>query len=86
MNAAWKLVKEAAKYSHREPYWELMRKRFGIRERDIKDALRFLEAQGELRIRRSIDGRRLYVLTLRDIRKNPVRLDRWLTLKRRPER
>lgn len=84
LEVAWKLVKEAAKYSHREPYWKFMRKRFGIGEKDIKDALRFLEERGEVRIKRSVDGRRLYVLTLKDIRENPVRLDRWLSISKKP--
>ena len=61
-----------------------MRKRFGIGEKDIKDALRFLEERGEVRIKRSVDGRRLYVSTLKDIRENPVRLDRWLPISKKP--
>ncbi|NJE04864.1 hypothetical protein E3E36_01590 [Thermococcus sp. M36] len=77
---AWKLVREAARYSHHEPYWEFLKKNFDVRAEDIKDALRFLEENGEVQIKRSIDGKRLYVSTLKDIRENPVRLDRWLGL------
>ncbi|NJE62418.1 hypothetical protein [Thermococcus sp. 21S7] len=77
---AWKLVREAARYSIHEPYWEFLKKSFDVRAEDIKDALRFLEEHGEVQIKRSIDGKRLYVSTLKDIRENPVRLDRWLGL------
>ncbi|NJE10734.1 hypothetical protein [Thermococcus sp. MAR1] len=77
---AWKLVREAARYSNREPYWEFLKQNFDVRAEDVKDALRFLEEKGELQIKRSIDGKRLYVSTLKDIRENPVRLDRWLRL------
>ncbi len=77
---AWKLVREAARYSNREPYWEFLKRNFDVRAEDIKDALRFLEERGEVQIKRSIDGKRLYVSTLKDIRENPVRLDRWLRL------
>ena len=85
---AWKLVREAARYAHHEPYWKFLKENFEVRADEIKDALRFLEESGELQIKRSIDGKRLYVLTLKDIRENPVRLDRWLglTSKRRPTR
>ncbi|WP_297091337.1 hypothetical protein [Thermococcus sp.] len=77
---AWKLVREAARYSSHEPYWEFLKKNFDVRAEDVKDALRFLEEKGELQIKRSIDGKRLYVSTLKDIRENPVKLDRWLRL------
>lgn len=50
----------------------------GLRERDVKALLSFLEERGKLRIRRGRDGRRLYVLTLRELRKSPVKLDEWL--------
>ncbi len=77
---AWKVVKEAARYSRTEPYWDFLKKNFDVRERDIKEAMLFLEEIGELEIMRSLDGRRLYVSTLKDIRENPVKLDRWLKL------
>ncbi|CAD5244668.1 conserved protein of unknown function [Thermococcus camini] len=77
---AWELVRAAARYSLREPYWDFLRENFEVRAEEVKDALRFLEETGELQIKRSIDGKRLYVSTLKDIRKNPVRLDRWLGL------
>ncbi|ASJ13699.1 hypothetical protein [Thermococcus radiotolerans] len=77
---AWKLVREAARYSNREPYWDFLKRNFDVRAEDVKDALRFLEEKGELQIKRSVDGKRLYVSTLKDIRENPVRLDRWLGL------
>ncbi|ASJ07474.1 hypothetical protein [Thermococcus pacificus] len=85
---AWKLVHEAARYSNHEPYWEFLKENFEVRADEIKDVLRFLEGRGELQIKRSIDGKRLYVSTLKDIRENPVRLDRWLRLtsRRRPMR
>lgn len=75
---AWKVVKEAARYSRIEPYWDFLKRNFDVRERDIKEAMLFLEENGELEIMRSLDGRRLYVSTLKDIRENPVKLDRWL--------
>ncbi|QDA31435.1 hypothetical protein FH039_07250 [Thermococcus indicus] len=77
---AWELVREAARYSLHEPYWGFLRENFDVRAEEVKEALRFLEERGELQIKRSIDGRRLYVSTLKDIRENPVRLDRWLGL------
>ncbi|AFL95829.1 hypothetical protein CL1_1632 [Thermococcus cleftensis] len=85
---AWELVREAVRYSSREPYWEFLRRSFDVRAEDIKDALRFLEEAGEVQIKRSVDGKRLYVSTLKDIRENPVRLDRWLRSisKKRPAR
>ena len=80
IDVAWKLVREAARYARHEPYWEFLKENFGVRVDEIKDALRFLEESGELQIKRSIDGKRLYVSTLKDIKENPVRLDRWLWL------
>ncbi|ASI98970.1 hypothetical protein [Thermococcus celer] len=77
---AWGLVREAARYSTHEPYWDYLRESFDVRAKEIKDALLFLEGRGEVEIKRSADGRRLYVSTLKDIRRNPVRLDRWLGL------
>ncbi|WP_297437040.1 hypothetical protein [Thermococcus sp.] len=77
---AWELVRKVARYSNREPYWEFLKQNFEVRAEDVKDALRFLEEKGEIQIKRSVDGRRLYVSTLKDIRKNPVKLDRWLGL------
>ncbi|MCD6372512.1 MAG: hypothetical protein J7L37_03035 [Thermococcus sp.] len=77
---AWKLVREAARHSNHEPYWEFIKKSFDVRAEDVKEALRFIEERGELQIKRSIDGRRLYVSTLKNIRENPVSLDRWLGL------
>ncbi|NJD99796.1 hypothetical protein E3E26_08380 [Thermococcus sp. LS1] len=77
---AWKLVREAAKYAHYEPYWEFLKEAFNVRAEDIKEAMRFLEESGKLEIKRSTDGRRLYVSTLKDIKENPVKLDRWLGL------
>ena len=81
---AWDLVRKAAGYSHHEPYWDFLRETFNVRAEEVKDALRFLEENGELRIKRSIDGKRLYVSTLKDIRDKPVRLDRWLLISRKP--
>ena len=81
---AWRLVREAARYAEGEPYWKFLKENFEVRADEIKDALRFLEESGELQIKRSIDGRRLYVSTLKDIRENPVRLDRWLSISRKP--
>ncbi len=86
IKVAWRLVREAAKYSRREPYWEFLRREFGVKPEEIKDVLRFLEENGEIEVHRSVDGRHLWVSTLKDIRENPVRLDRWLrsTSKRQP--
>lgn len=81
---AWRLIREAARYAEGEPYWDFLKNAFDVRADDVKDALRFLEETGEVRIKRSVDGRRLYVSTLKDIRENPVRLDRWLSISRKP--
>jgi len=78
---AKKLVMELAKYSHKEPFWETVRE-LGLRPDHVKEVMLFLEENGEIEIRRSSDGKRLWVLTLRDIRHNPVKLDRWLALKK----
>ncbi len=77
---AWKVVKEAARYSRIEPYWDFLKRNFDVKEKDIKEAMLFLEEEGELEIIRSLDGKRLYVSTLKDIRENPIKLDRWLKL------
>ena len=77
VKVAWAIVRKAAKYSDSEPFWEVLKSR-GVNPEGIKDAMRFLEEVGELQIKRSIDGRRLYVSTLKDIRRNPIKLDRWL--------
>ncbi|WP_457751574.1 hypothetical protein [Thermococcus sp.] len=86
--AAWELIREAARYSRHEPYWEFLRMEFSVKPEEIKDAMKFLEEEGELEVHRSVDGRHLWVSTLKDIRENPVRLDRWLisTSKRQPTR
>ncbi|WP_297512738.1 hypothetical protein [Thermococcus sp.] len=78
---AKKLVMELARHSHREPFWETVRE-LGLRPDHVKEVMLFLEENGEIEIRRSSDGKRLWVLTLRDIRRNPIRLDRWLALKK----
>ncbi|RLF78510.1 hypothetical protein DRN34_01930 [Thermococci archaeon] len=78
IKVAWSIIKKIAKYSHAEPYWDFLKENFGIREKDIKEIMRFLEESGELEIHRSVDGKRLYVSTLKDIKENPVKLDRWL--------
>lgn len=78
LEAAWGLVREAARYSRQEPYWDFLKREFGVKPEEIKDALRFLEEHGEIEVHRSVDGRHLWVSTLKDIRENPVRLDRWL--------
>ncbi|WP_054841615.1 hypothetical protein [Thermococcus peptonophilus] len=84
--AAWAIVREAARFSTVEPYWEFIRGEFGgVNPSHIKDAMRFLEEiGGELEIKRSADGKRLWVMTLRDIKRNPVKLDRWLSTSKRP--
>ncbi|WP_297551089.1 hypothetical protein [Thermococcus sp.] len=73
------LIREVAKLSHEEPFWEAVKK-LGLKPEAVKEAMLYLEGRGEIEIKRSSDGKRLWVLTLRDIRKNPVRLDRWLGL------
>jgi len=78
------IVQELARHSHREPFWETVRE-LGLRPDHVKEVMLFLEENGEIKIRRSSDGKRLWVLTLRDIRRNPIRLDRWLALKK-PQR
>jgi|GEM_PF-728410 len=88
VRAAWELIRAAARYSRHEPYWEFLKGEFGVRPEEIKEALRFLEEEGEIEVHRSVDGRHLWVSTLKDIRENPVRLDRWLRLtsKKQPKR
>ena len=83
LKLAHELVKELARHSNKEPFWGEVRK-LGLKPDRVKRVMLFLEENGELEIKRSVDGRRLWVLTLRDIKRNPVRLDRWLTLKRPP--
>jgi hypothetical protein len=82
--AAWAVVKEASRFSTREPYWEFIRSELGVSPNHIKEAMAFLEELGELEIKRSVDGKRLWVMTLRDIKRNPVKLDRWLSISKRP--
>ncbi|WP_457742907.1 hypothetical protein [Thermococcus sp.] len=82
---AREIVRELARHSWKEPFWKTVRK-LGLREEHVKEVMLFLEENGEIEIRRSSDGKRLWVLTLRDIRRNPVKLDRWLTLRRRQKR
>lgn len=75
---AWEVVKVASRHSLKEPFWRTIRETFGVREKDVKEIMRFLEEKKELRILRSSDGKRLYVSTLRKIRKAPKTLDEWL--------
>jgi len=84
---AWQLVRELAKFSREEPFWEFVRG-LGLKPETAKEAMLFLEERGELDIKRSRDGKRLWVSTLRDIRENPIKLDRWLKLtsRRQPMR
>jgi len=78
---AKELVNELARHSQREPFWEAVRE-LGLKPERVKEVMLFLEEEGEIEIRRSSDGKRLWVLTLRAIRRNPVKLDRWLALKK----
>ncbi|WP_088857107.1 hypothetical protein [Thermococcus profundus] len=80
LELARELVRVASKHSLAEPFWEKVRE-LGLKPGFVKDALHLLEEKGEVRIKRSVDGRNLYVLTLREIRRNPVRLDRWINLR-----
>ena len=75
---AWRVIRSAARYSNREPFWEFLRDQFGIKDREIKEIMLFLEEANELKIKRSHDGKRLYVSTLKDIKENPIKLDQWL--------
>ena len=84
LELAREIVRELARYSREEPFWEAIRK-LGLKPEHVKEVMLFLEENGEIEIRRSSDGKRLWVLTLRDIRRNPVKLDRWLALKK-PQR
>ncbi|NJE07916.1 hypothetical protein E3E31_05170 [Thermococcus sp. M39] len=78
IKTAWRIIRNTAKYSNREPFWEFLQEQFGIRDREIKEIMLFLEETNELKIKRSQDGKRLYVSTLKDIKENPVKLDQWL--------
>jgi len=77
---AWQLVRELARYSREEPFWDSIREMFGLRAETVKEIMFFLEERGKLDIKRSVDGKRLWISTLKDIKENPVRLDRWLGL------
>lgn len=77
---AWETVRKASAYAFSGSFWESAKKA-GLKEREIKNALILLEGAGEITIKRSRDGRRLYVLTLRELKKNPVRLDRWIIIR-----
>lgn len=82
---AHELVMELARHSIQEPFWDEVKK-LGLTPDKVKEVMLFLEERGEIEIKRSSDGRRLWVLTLRDIKRNPVKLDRWLALKKRQEK
>ncbi|MCD6559023.1 MAG: hypothetical protein J7K57_04010 [Palaeococcus sp.] len=75
---AWVIVKRASRYSYEEPFWQFLKRKFNVREMEIKEIMRFLEEKGELEILRSRDGKHLYVSTLKKISRNPVTLDKWL--------
>ena len=79
------LIMELARHSSRKPFWDEVKK-LGLTPDKVKEVMLFLEGSGEIEIKRSSDGRRLWVLTLRDIKRNPVKLDRWLALKKRQEK
>ncbi|NPA47987.1 MAG: hypothetical protein GXO14_05030 [Thermococci archaeon] len=81
---AWRIVRRVASYSRscRGSFWECVRERTGVSEVRIKEAMDYLEKIGKLRIRRSRDGRHLYVLTLAILGRNPTSLDRWIAVKR----
>lgn len=59
------ILKELIKFSGEEPYWERVEGELKIKEYEAKEVLLFLESIGEIKIRRSKNGRRLYVLTLK---------------------
>ncbi|WP_048146769.1 hypothetical protein [Pyrococcus abyssi] len=80
LTIAKRILKELIKLSESEPYWEEVDRKLGIKEGEAKEVLLFLEDAGEIRIRRAKNGRRLYVLTLRALKENPVTLDRWIKL------
>ncbi|ASJ17169.1 hypothetical protein A3L04_08855 [Thermococcus chitonophagus] len=75
---AKEILKRLIELAHAEPYWEVVERTLGLREGEAKGVLIFLENMGELKIRRAKNGRKLYVLTLRERRKNPQTLDMWL--------
>lgn len=85
---SWKLVKLVARHAREEPFWNFVRENLKVKPEAVKESMLFLEEKGELRIKRSVDGRHLYVSTLKNIRDKPIRLDRWLGLTsgRRPTR
>lgn len=82
VKVAWKVVREVAKLSGSEPFWNKLRESYDIKEKEIKEIMRFLEESNELEIKRSKDGKRLYVSTLKGIKDHPLTLERWIRVKR----
>jgi hypothetical protein len=78
---AWKVVREVAKLSDSEPFWNKLKESYSIKEKDIKEIMRFLEESNELEIKRSRDGKRLYVSTLKGIKEHPLTLEKWIKVK-----
>ncbi|AMM53703.1 hypothetical protein QDY65_02985 [Pyrococcus kukulkanii] len=72
------ILKKLIEIADSEPYWKVVEGTLGLKEREAKEVLLFLESIGELTIRRAKNGRRLYVLTLRERKENPQTLDKWL--------
>lgn len=75
---AWEIVWRLSRYSLIEPFWDFVRRELKINPEHVKEAMRFLEELGELEIKRSVDGKRLYVSTLKRVRKAPRTLDDWI--------
>ena len=77
---ARRILKKLIELVDSEPYWEAVEKNVGLKEKEAKEVLLFLERVGELKIRRAKNGRRLYVLTLRDRKENPQTLEKWVKI------
>lgn len=58
-----------------ELYWEFICGEFGVNFSYIKDVMRFFEEIGEFEIKCFVDGKRLWVMILRDIKRNLVKFD-----------
>ncbi|AEC52459.1 hypothetical protein PNA2_1544 [Pyrococcus sp. NA2] len=80
ISAAREILNELIKLAGEGHYWEIVEKELGIKEGEAKEVLLFLEEMGEIRIRKAKNGRRLYVLTLKLLKRNPVTLDRWVNI------
>ncbi|AFK22461.1 hypothetical protein Py04_0869 [Pyrococcus sp. ST04] len=82
IRAATLILKELTKLAGNEPYWDAVKENLGLKENEAKEVLLFLEEVGKLKIKRARNGRRLFVLTLKERKENPQTLDKWIKINR----